>query len=333
MTSTSIANEPTDMPISQYITNIRDKYNSNLDLSFMEFFMSMYDTNELVSAELLAKYGVLSIKSNRNSLDGNDIKKLFTRCHLIENVDYSIRRQLAANSRGAPKNNYILSPKAFKICLISSENENRYRDYFLFLEECIHYYNKGQLSTLRLENDTIKVENSVIITERNSLSDRLDQLMARMDIQTAQLTVQNQQLTVQTEQLTVQNQQMSVMQGTLDKIVKKLDDRAVPPSDSELTERFVLMKKNSIFYVIRSQERGLQKAIKKQERLGFSKVDDLLESELIPNSMYLWNCIKEELVKERKISTRYNKVVLISISESDLLDIIKQVFKSRNDLN
>jgi hypothetical protein len=60
-------------------------------------------------------------------------------------------------------------------------------------------------------------------------------------------------------------QQMDSMQNTLDKIVKKLDDRAVPPSDNELTERFVLMKRNNnIFYVIRTQERRLAKAINKK---------------------------------------------------------------------
>lgn len=64
-----------------------------------------------------------------------------------------------------------------------------------------------------------------------------------------------------------QDQRMNTMQGTLDKIVSKLDDRAVPPSDEELSERFVLMKKDqNTFYVIRSQERRLSKAILEREK-------------------------------------------------------------------
>jgi hypothetical protein len=353
--STSIANEPTNMPLIQYITNIRDKHNPNLDISFMEFFISMYDTDDtLVSAELLADYGVLSIKSGRLSLDGSDIKKLFTTCHLVENIDYQCRQLAALGNRGGkPKDVYTLTPKAFKICLISSKNENRYRDYFLFLEECIHYYNKGQTSALKQENTMLK---STIIEKDDSISQmRLDMqnMIARMDREHEQREAErvirehereerNRQHAELLSEHAESKEQMSAMQCTLDKIVKKLDDRAIPPSDSELTERFVLMKKNNIFYVIRSQERRIGKAIKERERLGFVKVADLFESELLldcayaqslPNSIYLWNVIKEQLVKEKKIETKYNKVKLVSITESELLNIIKRVFSSRKELN
>jgi hypothetical protein len=341
----SIANEPTNMPISQYITNIRDKYNPNLDLSFMDFFMGMYDTSSLVSAELLAKYGVLSIKPGRITLQSSTIKRMINKCHLVENVDYSFRPQLGSKSRGAPKDHYMLTPKAFKICLISSENENKYRDYFLFLEECIHYYNSGQTLALKQENTILKstiVEKETTIVEKETtiiekddvitlLRRDMQNMMARMDTEREERNIQHVEST----------KQMSAMQSTLNKIVKKLDDREIPPSDSELTERFVLMKKDDIFYVIRSQERRIQKAIKERERLGFTKVADLLDSELIldcayaqslPNSIYLWNCIREVLVKENKISTRYNEFQLVSISEFDLIEMIKGVFNSRNDI-
>jgi hypothetical protein len=94
------------------------------------------------------------------------------------------------------------------------------------------------------------------------------------------------------------------------------------------------MKKNdNTFYVIRSQERRMYKAIQEKEKLGYTKVSDLLESELIPNSIYLWNCIRDELVKERKIKCKYNEIILHNISEYELVDIIKQVFDSRKQLN
>jgi hypothetical protein len=60
--SNAIKSEDTSINIKEYIINIRNKYYPDLDISFMEFFMDMYDNNESISAELLSTYGVLSIK-------------------------------------------------------------------------------------------------------------------------------------------------------------------------------------------------------------------------------------------------------------------------------
>jgi 6-phosphogluconolactonase/glucosamine-6-phosphate isomerase/deaminase len=180
-----------------------------------------------------------------------------------------------------------------------------------------------------LEEDNNNVSEYVLEQENtiSNLEQMMNKLIEKMDIQNKQLNEQNNKLDKQSEEMTI-------MQCTLNKIVKKLDDRAVPPSDDELTERFVLMKKNdNTFYVIRSQERRMYKAIQEKEKLGYKKIDDLLESETIPNSMYLWNCIRDELVKERKIKCKYNEIMLSSITELELVDIIKQVFDSRKQVN
>lgn len=72
---------------------------------------------------------------------------------------------------------------------------------------------------------------------------------------------------------------MTNIQSTLDKIVNKLDDRAIPPTKEELTERFILMKKDTnLFYVI--------SAVIEKEEIGV-KLQDLIESELIPNITYI----------------------------------------------
>jgi len=364
--SNAIMSENTDVPIKEYIVNIRDKYYPDIDISFMDFFMEMYKSNELISVELLSIYGVLNIKPDRTSLHSGDIQRLFKRCHLEENKDYLIRRQLAPNSKGAPKNAYYLTPKAFKICLISSSNETKYREYYLFLEECVHYYNIGQI---KLRDDKLKemqykvndlTEDLEVVNEElheveeecDTLSTKLDKLMAKMDMQNKELQEQNKKLDMQNRKLDEQSKelqeqnkkldmqyedskkQMDSMQGTLDKIVKKLDKVAVPPPDDKLGNRFVLMKNDSdLFYVIRVQKRSIGKAIKTKESDGYYKVPELLDTELIPNSVYLWNCIRETLETEKKIECTSNDFVLKNISESDLIQVIKQVFDSRKELN
>lgn len=98
--SHDIKSENTNIPIKEYIVNIRNKYYPDLDISFMDFFMEMYNSDDLISTELLSTYGVLSIRSNRKTLHCNDIGKLFKLCHLKEDEDFQCR-QLAAKSRGA----------------------------------------------------------------------------------------------------------------------------------------------------------------------------------------------------------------------------------------
>lgn len=336
--SNNLLKEDTNIPIKEYIINIRNKYYPDLDISFMDFFMDMYMNNTPISAELLSDYGVLSIKPDRKTLHNTTIQRLFKRCHLIENIDYIFRPQLGPKSKGAPKNIYHLSPDAFKICLISSENENKYRNYFLFLEKCIHYYNLGQVNMLNskvgeLIDHTTKQD--IIIIEKK---DKIDILLAKIDKEREESNRQHEESMKQIDELLKQGeksqQKMDSMQDTLNKIVKKLDDRAVPPSDDELTERFVLMKKkDNDFYVIRTQERRLNKAISEKEKLGYTKISALSEYEVIPNSIYLWNCIRDELSNSNKITCRYNDISLLKISETDFIRVIKQVFESRKELN
>lgn len=66
---------------------------------------------------------------------------------------------------------YVLP--AFKICLVSSEKETRYRDYYLFLEECIHYYatlgKLTQWSILDEMRDEIEITDNYAVEQKKDL--------------------------------------------------------------------------------------------------------------------------------------------------------------------
>lgn len=147
-----------------------------------------------------------------------------------------------------------------------------------------------------------------------------DKLMAKMDRQS--------------EEMKVQSGQLTDLQITVNKIANKLDTCAHIPTDDEFADRFVLMKKNiksSEYYVIRSQERSINKIINEKTKIGYMKIPDLIKSETIPNSIYLWNTIKDVLVKEHQIVCKYNDIMLNNITESDFIMMIKQVFDSRKE--
>ena len=129
-----------------------------------------------------------------------------------------------------------------------------------------------------------------------------------------------------------QSEQLSELQVTVNKISSKLDSCAHMPTDNELSDRFVVMKSPDDYYVIRAQERNIYNAIKRQEEKGYKKITDLIESESIPNSIYLWNTIKDELIKEKKIKTFRNSFTL-EISENDFVTIVKSIFDQRKHYN
>lgn len=68
------------------------------------------------------------------------------------------RCQLAplGNKGCKSKDDYHLTSDAFKICLMNSENETKYRTYYLFLEKCIHYYNIGQMELFKEKIETLQ---------------------------------------------------------------------------------------------------------------------------------------------------------------------------------
>ena len=168
--------------------------------------------------------------------------------------------------------------------------------------------------------------------ENMSLTNKIDLLLKKMDEQSKE----TKQLTKDTKLLKKQNKkqinQLSELQITVGKISSKLDSCAHMPDNNELSDRFVVMKSVDDYYVIRAQDRNIYNAIKRQEDKGYTRITDLIDSETIPNSIYLWNTIKDELIKENKIKT-FRNTFKLQIPESDFITIVKSIFDQRKEYN
>jgi hypothetical protein len=211
---------------------------------------------------------------------------------------------------------YIIHPNAF-IRMLSRANQDKHSKYIAFIIECnIGYNSYTSLYKEREYKKTIEIKD-----------DSINQL--RIEIQQQHLNIT----------MLLQNQheehtnQINKLQSSIDKITTTLKERAIPPDDLDLCGKFIIMCKDDIFYDIRSQELTLNKIIKKKERDGFVKVDGLIESETIPNSIYLWNIIKDHLKKSKKIVSRYNSFTLQDINKDDLIELIKIIFDRRLEYN
>ena len=137
------------LEIYEYIQKLHDTFYQNVDLSFMEYFLSYIEQDGqfvIDAQESLYKFG--AIASNKNT--SKDILKTLQRSGLIENEDYKVLTGTVApvkrTSRGGANGNankYMLTPDAFKKVLLDVHNHTlrkKHIDYYLFLEKTIKYF-------------------------------------------------------------------------------------------------------------------------------------------------------------------------------------------------
>jgi hypothetical protein len=128
--------------LSEYIENT-NKGHFKCDISFMKDFMTLvHETGFVIRHSRLQTTGVV-----RENSCSSDVKKCLDSNFLVEGIDYNLRleSEVRENRGEVQKNVYMLTPRAFKKCLIRSKNTQIYASYYLMLEEAIVWYMKYQL--------------------------------------------------------------------------------------------------------------------------------------------------------------------------------------------
>ena len=131
--NTYLSDKLRNVKLNEYFTLIQSQFYSNLDISFMDYFLELCNNeNEFIVDHIkLQEYGVL------NTIDTSQkIKRSLETLMLIENEDYLVRnvsQQLPSGTKYSKE--YKLTPYAFKLCLIRSKNSKEYAKYYLLLEQ------------------------------------------------------------------------------------------------------------------------------------------------------------------------------------------------------
>jgi len=124
---------------NQYFKLVQSRFYPEIDISFMNYFLSLIDhSHEFIIDDIkLLEYNAI------DNLDSDTIIDMLNDNLLIENQDYiiSIDTILVPN-----KKKYILTPEAFKLCLMRTEKTDKYIKYFLLHDKSFHYYNKLQMN-------------------------------------------------------------------------------------------------------------------------------------------------------------------------------------------
>ena len=138
--NTNLINNMIDIDLIDYFKEIHNIFYKDINISFMSYFLEICNKDDefIIDHSKLKKYKIIT--SGRS----NDIKECLNRLELIENKDFIIRviPQQQDITKGIKNiKEYMLTPYAFKLCLIRSKNTKVYANYYLLLEKVFNYYN------------------------------------------------------------------------------------------------------------------------------------------------------------------------------------------------
>ena len=162
-----IAND-IDIVMIEYIDTLNTMF-YNIDISFMIDFMELVGKNEcIVPHHFLQKYGVINVDHIAN------VKTLLDNYKFQESIDYlkkssaefRIEFHPKLKSAGRPEIMYLLHPRVFKLVLIRGRNTLKFATYYIFLEECVKYYNGYQAS---LKNKKIEQQKQDIEKQEKTI--------------------------------------------------------------------------------------------------------------------------------------------------------------------
>jgi hypothetical protein len=143
--------QETKLSLEEFFNGIHERFYPAQDISFMNYFLELtkHEGEIIVHHEKLVEYGVMSSKRS------SDVKDRLDALGLIEDEEYrEVLRDIPQNLPvgGRPKKVYMLTPEAFKTCLMRARKYPNqtvdpavYSKYYLLLEKTYKLYTDYQL--------------------------------------------------------------------------------------------------------------------------------------------------------------------------------------------
>jgi hypothetical protein len=171
----SLVDSKTKITMKDFFKTIHSKFYPKQDISFMEYFLELTENEGefIVHHEKLVEYGIMSSKQSWA------VKQKLDALELVEDEEYSeVFQDILENlsSGGRPKKVYMLTPEAFKTCLMRSRkypnqtvDPTIYSKYYLLLEKTYKLYTdyEKQLLNNQLEQNQQQLEQNQQQLEQN----------------------------------------------------------------------------------------------------------------------------------------------------------------------
>jgi len=178
----------TKVDLITYFRNVQSYYYNDIDITFMDYFLDNYTGKNKfnISTDKFIEYNIISYKRVNKQ-----IKKLISKNNLIEGEDYSINvvgdnifpYKFFTSSVFVSKAIYTFNANSFKLCLLKSDNSNKYIKYYLLLEKIFkgyieyQYYINTKISLIKdnkIDNKTqlIKKQLKIMNTQSKIMNDQ-----------------------------------------------------------------------------------------------------------------------------------------------------------------
>jgi hypothetical protein len=157
--------QETKMSLEEFFKGVHERFYPAQDISFMNYFLELtkHEDEFIVHHEKLVEYGIMSSQRSSN------VKDRLDNLGLIENEEYQLLdvQQLRPQGGTSTKNIYMLTPEAFKKCLMRAQRRPTqtvdpviYCDYYLLLEKTYRLYTdyEKQLLNKQLEQNQQQLE-------------------------------------------------------------------------------------------------------------------------------------------------------------------------------
>ena len=248
--------------------------------------------------------------------------------------NFKTPQELSEQKWSSSINHILITPLNFKrlVMMLKTSRGSQVRDYFLTLEILMKTYMSYQVEFQKHASEMLQRQNNELIMMNNELSRKLDEIAENSNI----LIEKQEELLEQFDEMKGENE----IQGeSIRKMSQKLGiattERAVRTKNTRTHEKFILVELNDPQYewkysVIRAQKFTANKKLKSLKDVH-SESKICIEIEYQPNSINLFNLIKEELKDKRKvINVKYNYINLEeNYTHEEFLEDIRKIDRSK----
>ena len=290
--NTRLSNQIGYTSLVQYFDIIRNELYPNLNISFMKYFLELcsHKYEFIVNAIKLKEYGVLTnidtSKDIKNRLNGLCLE--IGTDYTMTNIKTSLKGKRGGATRG--KNEYNLTPEAFKLCLIRSRNTLDYAKYYLLLEGVFDSYRDYQ----NMYKDNII---NRINSENGSLHAKLDDMKNANKKQLDDLKDGNNELKDKIDDLKDDVENLTdKVEEVRDEFRENTEHISPPPENDDDIHMFVVLqypKENNKFKIIRGQNKHLDKVTTENMNI-------IIDKRYHPNPIDMMTAVRDKVRKLNK---------------------------------
>jgi len=322
-----LLNNNIDIELIDYFYKIHSKFYKNVDITFMDYFLEICDQEDefCIEQNKLQEYGVIT--NIRSSID---VKRCLDQYNLNENFDYLIRNvadQLSSGTKYSKQ--YLLTPDAFKNCLIRAKNSYTYSKYYILLEKVFKNFNNYRIEYQKNIIKNISKENQSLHTKIDKQTKDIEDLLKYGKRTSEKLDETNEKLDDMKDELNDVKEELDETNEKLDETAEKLDDlhdkfddmkdafeetsnRSVPNAEEE--------QKRSEFVLLQSRDdpnefkfmRGIQQYNEVRLNNLYAGEYNIIKREYNANPIQLFNLLKKvvkEELDEAKAEIRGNRAI------------------------